>query len=79
MLEAHDVRAVITVATRGDDREADRIQIENSLDRLESLEKFFTDQGLAEPSVTFTLGGPEAQSGKVVVHFEEVHHDNLPL
>lgn len=79
ILEAHDVRAVITVATRNSDGETNLVDIEHSLARLESLEKFFMNQGLSEAEVTFALGGSEARRGRVAVHFEEVHHDNLPL
>jgi hypothetical protein len=79
LLEEHDVRAVVTVATHNKGHGTDLVAIEDSLARLESLEKFFLGQGLSEATVSFVLGGPEARIGRVAVHFEGVHHDNLPL
>ena len=79
LLGEHDVRAVITVATHNKGHGTDLVDIEDSLARLESLEKFFVGQELSEETVSFVLGGPEARSGRVAIHFEGVHHDNLPL
>lgn len=79
LLEEHDVRAVVTVASHNKDHETDLVDIENSLARLHSLERFFMEQGISDAAVSFVIGGPLARSGMVAIHFEGVHHDNLPL
>ena len=79
LLEEHDVRAVVTVATHNKGQGTDLVDIEDSLARLGSLEEFFFSQGLSDTAVSFVVGGPSARTGKVAIHFEGVHHDNLPL
>lgn len=79
LLEEHDVRAVITVAADNGERHSHLARIEDSLARLESLEKFFLGQGISESEVTFVLGGAAARSDKVTIEFEGVRDDKLSL
>lgn len=79
LLAEHDVRAVVTVAAHNGERHSDLASIEDSLARLESVERFFLAQGLLESEVTFVVGGPAARSGKVAIQFEGVNNDKLSL
>lgn len=79
ILKEHDVRAIVTVATHNRNQDDDVTNVEDSLARLGSMETFFSEQGHSEGAVSFVVGGPAARSGRVAIHFEGVHRDNLPL
>jgi hypothetical protein len=79
LLKEHDVRAIVTLSLHNGDGDRELTNVEDSLARLESLERFFEEQGHLEPAVSFVVGGPAARNGRVSIQFEGVHRDNLPL
>lgn len=79
VVKAHDVRAVVTLASLVSDETSELRDVEISLARVDALRAYFGSQELSESDVLIVLGGADARPGKVTVTFEEVPHDNLPL
>jgi hypothetical protein len=79
VIREHDVKAIVTLAVSNGEESGELREVEGAMARLDSIKGYLESRGVSESDARFYVGGPEARPGRVVVHFEEVSHDNLPL
>lgn len=79
VLREHDVRANITLPAPSAEDDAELVDVEGVMARLDAIRGYLDSRGVSESDTRFYLGGPDARVGKVTVRFEEVSHDNFPL
>jgi hypothetical protein len=76
VLREHDVKASISLPVSMEKIQSSKITLEQSLERLATLETFFEERGVGQDSIELVLGGLEAREDKLVVRFEGEDCDN---